>query len=212
MATEPKTAQQGEQEAEERAKRDAEMLDKTLKCLDSISKRMDAFEAKMDAAEEKEKEEKAEKEKADAVGGDNPETVYKAATDRTRYDNAVAQERADSICNAWGTQAPRPLDGESTRDYKVCLMRKFKQNSPTWRNVDMAQIARLPAEVFDRAEAQIYTDSLAASAHPVVPDGELLTVTRRMSGDPTGRMETVHFGRPSVRAPALARAHQSPSE
>jgi hypothetical protein len=98
----------------------------------------------------------------------------------------------------WGTMAPRPLDGEATRDYKVRLLNEFKQNSPVWRDVDMAQIARLPAEVFNRAESQIYADSMAASAHPAVPDGEIRTITRRMKGDATGRMETVHFGRPSA--------------
>jgi chemotaxis protein histidine kinase CheA len=205
MATEAKTAQQAEQqaeqEAEERAKADAEMVDKTLKCLDSMSKRMDAFEAKMDADDKarRDAEEKEKEEKADAAGGDNPETVYtKADSVRVRHDNAAAQERADKVCNEWGTLAPRPLDGEAPRDYRVRLLGEFKQNSPVWRDVDMAQIARLPAEVFNRAESQIYADSMAASAHPVVPDGELRTVSRRMKGDVTGRMETVSFGRPSA--------------
>jgi hypothetical protein len=194
MATEAKTAQQGEQEAEERAKAD-EMLNKTLKCLDAMSKRMDAWEAKMDAEEEAKKK---EEEKADAIDK-NPETVYtKGDSVRTRHDNAVTQARADAVCNEWGTAAPRPLDGEATRDYKVRLLGEFKQNSPVWRDVELNQIAALPAEVFNRAENQIYADSMAASAHPVVPDGQLLTIARRMKGDPTGRTEIVHFGRPSA--------------
>ena len=159
---------------------------------------MDAFEAKMDAEEEsKKKEEEDEKEKADAIDK-NPEIYTKGDSVRVRHDNAKAQERADSICNEWGTAAPRPLDGETTRDYKVRLLGEFKQNSPTWRDVDMAQIARLPDEVFDRAESQIYADSLSASAHPVVPDGEIKAVMRRMKNDPTGRPETVFFGKPSA--------------
>jgi hypothetical protein len=190
MATEAKTAQQGEQEAEERAKAD-EMLNKTLSCLDAMSKRMDAWEAKMDAEEEAKKK---EEEKADAIDK-NP---TKGDGARVRHDNAVTQARADAICNEWGTAAPRPLDGEATRDYKVRLLGEFKQNSPVWRDVELTQIAALPAEVFDGAESQIYADSMAASAHPVVPDGELRSITRRMKGDATGRMETVHFGRPSA--------------
>jgi hypothetical protein len=160
---------------------------------------MDAFEAKMDAEEEsKKKEEEDEKEKADAIDK-NPETVYtKGDSVRTRHDNAKAQERADSICNEWGTHAPRPLEGEATRNYKVRLLNEFKQNSPTWRDVELNQIAALPAEVFNRAENQIYADSLSASAHPAVPDGEIRAVTRRMKNDPTGRPETVFFGRPSA--------------
>ena len=120
MATETKTAQQGEQEAEERAKRDAEIFDKTLKCLDSISKRMDAFEAKMDAEEEsKKKEEEDEKKKADAIDK-NPETT-KGDSVRTRQDNAVAQGRADAICNEWGTAAPRhPIRKSRSAPWSDC--------------------------------------------------------------------------------------------
>jgi hypothetical protein len=186
------------EEAEAKMKADAEMIDKTLKCLDSLAKRMDAWEEKMDAEEAKKKEEEDEKKKADELIDPHPESSFKTDSVRIRHDNAVAQARADDVANQWGTAAPRPLDGESTRDYKVRLLNEFRQNSPVWKDVPEAQLARLPDEVFDRAENQIYADSMAASAHPIVPEGELRTIVRPMKNDLTGRKEIVHFGRPSA--------------
>jgi hypothetical protein len=114
---------------------------------------------------------------------------------RMRDKLAEAQQRADSVANSWGERAPRPLDGEGLRAYRIRLLKNYKHNSADYKEVPLEQLRALPPAMFDVAEKRIYADSLAASARPTVAPGYLRAVKR---ADEAGRVITTYFGEPRV--------------
>ncbi len=104
-----------------------------------------------------------------------------------------AQRRCDRVASAFSTDAPRPLDGETLRAYRVRLLQSYVHNSPDWKDLPHEVWSKLPTSVFNKMEDRVYADSLAASACPHVPDGELFKKTER---DQSGRLITTWFGQP----------------
>jgi hypothetical protein len=90
-------------------------------------------------------------------------------------------------------RAPRPMDGETVRAYRVRLLKNFRHNSPDYKDVPIEQIAQLPPAMFDVAESRIYADSVAASACPEVTAGYLREVKRT---DASGRQISTFYGEP----------------
>jgi hypothetical protein len=102
------------------------------------------------------------------------------------------QARYDSLSNAWGQQAPRPMDGERPRSYAERLLRPWLKYSSDWKNADLA---RLDDATFDNVERQVMSEATAAARHPVVPDGVL---HQRVRKDDGGRRIIEFFGSPRI--------------
>lgn len=190
-------------DAEAKAKADAEEAERT-KTMSAEEKKADKARKDAEEAEKKEKADAESKEKADAEErkkiADSVSEVKtridavqamlpKARSDDERAALADAQAKADSVYHAFGDSAPRVLDGESLGDYRRRLLGKLKVHSPQWKDIDLAGVND---KVLDVAEAQVFTDSMAAANHPTdLPEGQMRAVTRV---DPsTGiRMTTFH--------------------
>jgi hypothetical protein len=159
-------ADKARQDAEER---DAgEKLDKVLAHLDSLGKRMDAFEEADGDDDQEDEEMNREPGEPRPLAADS----VRAMDDRRRRgeserefnqrianERADAQVRADAVASAFGMKAPRPMDGEDVRAYRVRLLKNFRHNSPDYKDVPIEQIAHLPPAMFDVAQARIYADS-----------------------------------------------------
>jgi hypothetical protein len=187
--------------SERRADDAGTKLDKVLSCLDGMSKRMDAVErmekSRGDAARKDEdgadedegldERDFGEARRLAADGYGHPATV---AADAVKAD---AQLRCDAVAGMFGRQAPKPMDGEKVRNYRVRLLRPYQHNSPDYKDVPKEELLALPPAAFDAAEKRIYADAMTASASPTVAKGYLHMVKR---SDETGRTHILWFGEP----------------
>ena len=107
---------------------------------------------------------------------------------------ADAQARADSVYQAHGKHAPRPLQGESLLGYKRRLARTFQPLAPAWKEVDLSKVA--DSAMMGVAEEQIYAAALQAAKNPVdLAPGTLREIQKP---DATGRMFKEFVGSPSA--------------
>jgi hypothetical protein len=188
--------------AERRADDAGTKLDKVLSCLDGMSKRMDAVEMaekrrgdaarKADASDDDEgagldERDFGEARRLAADGYGHPATL---AADAARAD---AQLRCDAVAGMYGRSAPKPMDGERVRSYRVRLLMPYKHNSADFKDVPKEELLALPPAAFDAAERRIYADAMTASASPTVAPGYLHAVRR---ADETGRLIVNWYGQP----------------
>jgi chromosome segregation ATPase len=210
-------------------------IDSVSKRLDSIEAKADAAHSRMDAMEEEETEEKkaADKAKRDAeeeaekkAAAEKAEADKKAdsvnieervraeldkrlparLSDEDHRKLADAQAKADSVFQAFGDAAPRPLDGESLLAYRRRVATTLKSHSPAWKPVDLAAIADSVA--FEVAEGQIYKDAREAARNPVdLGDNELREIVRVDSATGTRKIDFVgkHSFVRGFKAPTTAR-------
>lgn len=168
MSEEERAADKAKKDAEEDRKREED--------------RARDDKAKKDAEEEEERKER-ERIKADAA--ETKSRIEALERDRNRPDEertlfASAQARADSIAQAFGDAAPRPLSGETLLDYRKRLVKKFQAHSPAWKAVDLGKVDGTVLEV---AETGIYADAMTAARSPTdVPFGKLREVRRQVDG------------------------------
>ena len=103
---------------------------------------------------------------------------------------ADAQARADSVYQAFGKSAPRPLDGEDLMAYHRRLATGLKRHS-RWNNANLAGVHD-PKAIAVIAE-EIYADALDASTRPDdVAPGKFRMIT---TSDPsTGAKVNKFFG------------------
>lgn len=173
-------------DAEAKAKDDAEAEEKRK---NGDPEQIAADKAKKDAEEEegrkaKEKADAEEKEKAKADSEDIKRKIAELAaklpkqrSDKDYAEMADAQARADSVFQAFGDSAPRPLDGELLMDYRRRMARSLQVHSATWKDSDLSKIADDVA--FGNAEAQIFADAIAASNNPAdLEPGQLRMITK----------------------------------
>lgn len=108
------------------------------------------------------------------------DSLARRLEDRTDEDEvrfAEVRARADSVFEAMGDHAPRPMRGENLTGYRIRLARKLQPNSETWKGSDVAAIARSDATAFATIEGAIYADALAMAQLPTqVPAGTLREV------------------------------------
>jgi hypothetical protein len=196
---------------EEMKKADAEncaKLDKLLTTLDSMAKRMDVLEGEVDPIDEdddddsrKHRKDARRRRKDDDEEEDDPEfgKARPLAADRTDSElshgarMAEAQNRCDAVANQFGRMAPRPMDGEELRDYRVRLLMPYIHNSQDYAKIEKSELSRMSKPVFDAVERRVYADSMAASANPSVASGYLHEVKRL---DATGRPISTFYGEP----------------
>jgi hypothetical protein len=150
-------------------------LDKVLSCLDGMAARMDAVErmekSRGDAAKKSRKADASDDEDEGLDERDFGEARRLAADDHghpaTLAADAVkadAQMRCDAVAGMFGREAPKPMDGETPRNYRVRLLRPYQHNSPDYKDVPKEELLALPPAAFDAAERRIYADAMTASA------------------------------------------------
>lgn len=171
--------------------------DKTKSDEDDEKAKKDAEDekAKKDADEEKEKEMK-EKAKADSELDRRLKAVesqMKPMTDEERRSVISAQERADSVFQAFGNHAPIPLAGEDALGYRHRVAKRLQEHSQTWKGISLER-AFADSQAFDRAETQIYAEAVEAARSPKdLAEYELREVPRTDSQ--TGHRITEFRGR-----------------
>jgi hypothetical protein len=137
-------------------------------------------------------------------------TADAAARRKTDSDNLEVQARVDSVCQAWGTRAPPPMQGEATNAYRVRLMRHHQQycTEPSFKELDLFALAASQPAVLDGIERRIYADSVAAANNPTFGPEDTLMPRSHLDADTghritewRGRHTFIHFlKQPSMRA------------
>ncbi len=133
-----------------------------------------------DSLSESERERRVEEEAGRSKPGEPRELVADAARKRyddmrkreTRYDRqrrhdglrADAQARADEIYTFLGMSAPKPMAGETPKNYRLRLLRQIQRHSSAYRDVDLRNIA--DPKVLRIAEETIYADGRAEGLRP----------------------------------------------
>jgi hypothetical protein len=187
-----------------------EKLDRILDCMDALGKRMDAADAarRKDEEGESEMEGEIEKDKPRELAADSRMVRKDSAADAEELDHfkaeagaahkiaadsvlAEIQSHADRASSAWGKSAKQPWDGESITAYRRRAAREHQTHSPAWKGVDLSTLS---GQALRNATAQIFADSIAASAAPE-SYGETLREVRRRDPD-TGHMVKEFYGSP----------------
>ena len=149
-----------EKEKADKAKKDAaEMEEKAKKDATEAEEK-----AKKDAAE---MEEKAKKDAAFAAELAELRTrIPVTLTEAERSAYTAAQIKAEKVYQAFGdsTGAPRQLNGEALRDYRIRLASKYKDKSARFSAIDLNKIGDDAA--FTLIEDGIYADAFEAAKHP----------------------------------------------
>lgn len=176
-----------------------------------------ADKAKKDTEAEKVKcdAEEAEKAKADAQARMDADDVRKRIdavekmipkqmSDADYAAMADVQARADSVAQAFGDSAPRPLQGEDIGAYRRRLAKKFQAHSERAKEVNLMAIHDEAG--FALFEDMIYNDAQAAALKPTdLAHGELRPITR--TDQHTGVRTTTFAGRGtfigSMKRPAM---------
>ena len=115
---------------------------------------------------------------------------------------ADAQAKADSVFAAFGSAAPRPLQGETLLAYRKRLATKLKVHSADYKDINLHKIA--DSDLLAVAERKIYADAAVAARNPAdLPVDQLIEIKET---DRTGRQISTFRGRPD----AWMRVHKSP--
>jgi hypothetical protein len=135
------------------------------------------------------------------------------------------QQRADAAFLEWGTRAKQRVEGENVEDYRRSLAIQAKRMLPisddkpspdsvaTFNDLRNLQLRRMPLDVFERFEPQIYDACAKAVArNDTVPAGETRMIRRT---DPqTGATMTLFYGQRSFiedfKAPAFRARIRNP--
>lgn len=192
-------------DAEEKAKADAEEADKKAKA-DAAGKKDGEGDTEMTAADKKkDADDKAEEaKKADAALDERVDakvaarlaelakTLTPAAVSDADYASLTeCQAKADSVYQAHGIRAPRPLVGETPLMYRSRLASGVKEHSKLYKDIDLASIGN--EKLFGIAETAIFADAMEAAMNPDVEEGVLRPI---VTTDDTGRRITTFAGTP----------------
>jgi 8-oxo-dGTP pyrophosphatase MutT (NUDIX family) len=123
---------------------------------------------------------------------DVEKAMPRAVTDADHRALVDAQARADTIFQAFGDHAPRPLVGEDVEGYERRITGKLKGHSKKWKEINLHAIA--DAGTFSIIRDEVYADAMATAESPAdVPTGQLREVVRP---DVTGRRISTFHGEP----------------
>lgn len=163
--------------------------------------------SRKDEDDEKNEDEDEAKNKADSEGkmeGVAGEQTFKSKrsdedeeedkeAERNDMDSgamADAQAKADSVYQAFGKAASRPLQGENLLAYRKRLLRGLQSYSDQYKDIKLGAIADV--KLLDIAERQIFTDAMKAARNDaMVGAGQLVPVIEH---DATGRRITKFRG------------------
>ena len=140
-----------------------------------------------------------EDKKADAEAGEKLDKVLAAMDSIAKRMDALEakkadeeEPKADSVYQAFGDAAPRPLLGEDLPAYRRRLASGMKAHSAKLKSVNLGAIKDETA--FSFMEDQIYADAMSAALKPVdLPAGQLREIKSR---DTTGRQISTFVGEP----------------
>ena len=107
---------------------------------------------------------------------------------------ADAQAKADSVYQAFGDAAPRPMLGESLIAYRKRLVGKMQAHSPTFRNVDLAAVA--DSGLLAVIEKGVYADAQTIAHSPASIPAGLLIESKKL--DDAGRTIREFRGSPNA--------------
>ncbi len=104
-----------------------------------------------------------------------------------------AQARADTAYLSHGTQAPPPMHGETSSEYRRRLLAPLQKHSS---DIGAVNLSMCPPDILPIVEAKVYADSVAAARSPkgVVPG----TLREIQSRDASGRQINEFFGHPDA--------------
>jgi len=172
------------------AKSDDDDDDAEMEEFEEEPKRVAADKKRKDAEEE-------EMKAADAADirkriADVERMLPKQLSDAEYAKFSDAQAKADSVYQAFGDSAPRPLNGEGLMAYRRRLARGLQKHSAKLKEVNLGKI--VDSVAFGYMEEQIYSDAMAAAMSPVdLPRGALREMKRP---DTTGRIISTFVGEP----------------
>jgi hypothetical protein len=103
----------------------------------------------------------------------------------------VYQARADSVFEEWGFRAPAPALGQDPQDYRRDLCVMAKKQLPYDHQFRKMKVWKMPKDVFEVFEPQIYDACREAASRPdSVAPGEIREVTRI---NPQNGHKEIHF-------------------
>jgi hypothetical protein len=103
----------------------------------------------------------------------------------------VFQAKADSVFQEWGFRAPAPVIGQDPQDYRRDLAIMAKRQLPHGHELRKVKLWRLPRDVFETLEPQVYAACRDAASRPdSVPPGEMREVVRI---NPQNGHKEIHF-------------------
>ena len=103
----------------------------------------------------------------------------------------VYQARADSVFQEWGFRAPAPTIGQDPEDYRRDLAVMAKKQLPHGHKLREMKLWKLPRDVFEVFEPQVYAACKHAASRPdSVAPGEMREVVKI---DPKTGHKEIHF-------------------
>jgi hypothetical protein len=103
----------------------------------------------------------------------------------------VYQARADSVFQEWGFRAPAPTIGQDPQDYRRDLAVMAKKQLPYGHELRKMKLWKLPRDVFETFEPQIYNACREAANRPdSVPPGEMREIVKI---NPQNGHKEIHF-------------------
>src|SRR5215471_5373754 len=85
---------------------------------------------------------------------------------RMQASARIYQARADSVFEAWGFRAPAPALGQDPEDYRRDLCVKAKKQLPYDHQFRKMKLWKMPRDVFETFEPQIYAACREAATRP----------------------------------------------
>jgi hypothetical protein len=91
----------------------------------------------------------------------------------------VYQARADSVFEEWGFRAPAPVIGQDPEDYRRDLAIMAKRQLPYGHKSRIKNLRKLPRDIFETFEPQIYDACREAATRPdAAAPGEMRQITK----------------------------------
>jgi len=110
---------------------------------------------------------------------DHPRQPDPRPTTSSEESARVYQARADSVFQEWGFRAPAPAIGEGPEDYRRELAIRAKRQLPYGHEMRIKNLRKLPRDVFEAFEPQIYQACREAAKRPdSAAPGELREVVK----------------------------------
>ena len=110
---------------------------------------------------------------------------------RMQASARIFQARADRVFEAWGFRAPQPTLGQDPEDYRRDLAVMAKKQLPHDHQLRKVKLWRVPRDVFETLEPQVYSACREAAKRPdSVAPGTMREVTRI---NPQNGHKEIHF-------------------
>ncbi len=163
---------------------------------DEIRVKIAKIEAQIAKFEGRQREKRAAAEGAEGEGREPPSYEdMEIITD--------SQARCDAILQMRGEHAPRPLEFESARSYRVRALTAVQKFCSVHKDINVKDPA-IKGSFLDRIENEIFADATKSIKSGIYADGSLVPVKTR---DEHGRLRVDYYGSPRAAfAPFLSKS------